>query len=153
MLSFSKTDRATQLALSENVNVFRIKDQEYPLQKIKTDPVDLLNPEEILKIFKKYKLPKADQDKLLNFYGDSESETIQLEGDWKLQRALTEFENKIIHELKTVYYSSQDKLQPYFDGRLALGLLGASNSGKTWMASSILSRDEFKNWLFKRIKP
>lgn len=130
----------------ESFQVTITKLQEFPLQKPPfNELLNMLEADELLAIFKRFKL-KRDQIQLLtNFYEQTDNSTIDLEGKWNLQKAFQHVEEKIMEKLKTKYRHSGSPLQPVFKGRLALGLQGASGVGKTYMAVSILCSEEFRN--------
>jgi hypothetical protein len=145
MLGFSESTGATLVATDGDFKVFHKKSEAYPEQRPPSDELlNLLSSDELLDIFRKFKLKKDDIDKLTEFYNQSDVTTIDLGGKWNLERSFRAVEAKILEKLKTTYFH-KGKLFPHFEGRLSLGLQGPSMSGKSHMASSILLQEQFKN--------
>lgn len=118
---------------------------ELPLQRPPQDEVlDLIDSETLLKIFRKFKL-KRDQIEILTRFYENEDEVVNLDGNYTLQKAFVEVEKTILDLLKNEFSTTQHKLKSVFKGRLALGLQGASASGKTWAAVDILCSEEYRN--------
>ena len=66
--------------------VYWVPDNEYPMQDPSGNPLDLIDPEWLLKnIFRKYSLGKKEISKLVNFY-KNDNESMDLGDSWKLQQ-------------------------------------------------------------------
>lgn len=144
-----KTKTKTLLAVNTqgNVPVYFVPNEDYPQQKINGSPLRLVDPESLLKIFKKYSLKKSEISLLVDFYENSDSEVLELEeGSVKLKMAFQKLEQLMLDALKNVFYDPSAKMQVYHDPKLFLGaaFIGPSHSGKTYAAGDILLRPEFE---------
>ena len=84
---FKKDPAAVLLARDARTNksIFYVPIGPYPTQRIRGNPLDLVDGDELLRIFKKYGLKKKTIAKLINFYEDSEEESLELDDDFKLK--------------------------------------------------------------------
>ena len=125
--------------------VYWVPDNEYPMQDPIGNPLDLIDPEWLLKnIFRKYSLGKKEISKLVNFY-KNDNESMDLGDSWKLQQGFKALEKKLLDVLKTHYEDKSAFFEPYHDPDWlgSIGFVAASKSGKTWRMADILLRPEF----------
>ena len=145
---FKKTKGSVLLAtdLKSNKELYWVPSGEYPLQKPRGSPMDLINGDWLLKnVFRKYSLSKKQIKLLTNFYKNHEEVTLQLQDGWKIKSAFKALENRMLHILKTNYMDPTVSLQPYHnpDRIGTIGFIAPSHSGKTFAAASLLLRPEF----------
>ena len=128
-----------------NQSIFYVPDEEYPLQRIRGSPLQLINQDELLGLFKKHSLKKAEISKLINFYREPDETTLELGDDFKLRLCFKKLEEMMLNALKTTFLDPSAELQVYHNPDLLLGiaLIGPTAAGKTWMAGNILLRPEF----------
>jgi len=132
--------------LKSNKEIYWLPDGEYPLQKPKGNPMDLIDGDWLLKnVFRKYNLGKKDIKLLTNFYKNPDEVTLRLEEGWKIKAAFKALEDKMLHVLKTMYIDPTIELQPYHnpDRIGTIGFIAPSFSGKSFAAASLLLREEF----------
>ena len=145
---FAKKTGAILLATDQKTRkpVYWLPDGEYPAQKPRGDPLDLVDGDWLLKnVFRKYNLKKKEIRSLTNFYNNPSEVSLQLDDSWKLKAAFRALEDRMLHVLKTNYMDPLVDLLPYHDpDRLGtVGLIAPSFSGKTYAAVDLLSRPEF----------
>jgi hypothetical protein len=134
--------------LNSKQKVYYVTEQEYPLQKPKTEALKLISSDWLLKLFKKYSLKKASIKMLLDFYKDPASTSIALDGNWKLRQAFEKLEERMLSKLKTFYEdkSADFEVEITPEKFRTVAFISASGHGKSWAAASLMLRKHF----FKR---
>ena len=144
---FKKQEGSVLLAKDTRTNkpVYYVPDQDLPLQKVRGNPLHLVNEDDLLKMFKKYGLKKSEIAKLINFYKEPDELSFEIQDDWKMRLCFKKVEELMLNALKNIYLNPTAELEVHHDPKLLLGvaMIAASNSGKTWLASSICLRPEF----------
>ena len=144
---YSKTPKSILIAKDTRLNqkIYWVPDQEYPLQTVKGNPLQLIPEEDLLKLFKKYGIKKKEIKKMLNFYEDPEELTMDIEDDFKLKLCFKSLEEMMLNALKSIYLDPTAEIDVWHDPDLLLSIamIGASNSGKSFLAQQILNRPEF----------
>ena len=134
---------------ANNQNIWWVPDKKdaLPTQKICGNPLQVVENEEMLRIFKKFSLGKKDIAKLMNFYKDPDELDIDFGDEWKLKCAFQCLEKLIIRSLKTCYVNECASLQTLYDQSTnhSHALIGPTRSGKTYGMAQILLRPEFEN--------
>ncbi len=132
---FKKQDGSVLLAKDTRTNkpVYYVPDQDLPLQKVRGNPLHLVNEDDLLKMFKKYGLKKAEIAKLINFYKEPDELTFEIQDDWKMRLCFKKVEELMLDALKNIYLNPTAELEVHHDPKLLLGvaMIAASNSGKT----------------------
>ena len=88
--SHSKVKGSVLLAtdLKSNKPIYWIPHSEYPLQKPRGNPLDLVDGDWLLKnVFRKYGLGKKEIRLLTNFYKNPEKVALEIEDRWKVKAA------------------------------------------------------------------
>lgn len=144
---FKKNEGSVLIAKDTRTNkpIYYVQDQDLPLQKVRGNPLQLVNEDDLLKLFKKYGLKKAEISKIVNFYSEPDELTFEIQDDWKMRLCFKKVEELMLNALKNIYLDPTAEIEVFHDSKLLLGvaMIAASNSGKTWLASSILLRPEF----------
>ena len=148
---FKKEKGSALLATDTRTNkpIYYISDGPYPKQKIRGNPLNLVNQEELLKCFKKYGLKKDEINKLLAFYRDPDTTSIEIADDFKLRLCFQKLEDLMLRALKTIWIDPLSDIQVWHDPNFlqSVAMIGQSGSGKTFLAAKILMRE-----IFSRIK-
>lgn len=143
-----KKKKNVQLALDKNSNQAIYWTDDDGDQEIAarpgSGPLALIDPDDLLRVFKKYGLSKKEIRLVVNFYENFEDLGDAVTQSWKLKRAFEDIEQLMIQTLKTTYIDPTADLIPWFDGESlrSCAFVAASNAGKTWMATDILLRPE-----------
>ena len=88
--SHSKVNGSVLLAtdLKSNKPIYWIPHSEYPLQKPRGNPLDLVDGDWLLKnVFRKYGLGKKEIKLLTNFYKNPDKVALEIEDRWKVKAA------------------------------------------------------------------
>ena len=137
MLSLEKGKNGRLIAQDKHLQVYLVPEEEYPKILPKGNALQLLDNEILLKeVFRKYRLKKEDIKMITSFYSQSDTTCIDVE-NWSLRQAFEKIEQLILRSLKTEYIVTGAKLFPHFSGRIALAVLGKTNTGKSFMSSEI----------------
>ena len=100
---------------NNNEDIYFVKDEPLPCQKLTcADPLQLIDDDVMLSVFKRYSLSKKEIRTLLDFYRSPDAESMTFDS-WKQQQAFAKLESHMIRALKTVYVNPTAHLDVHYN--------------------------------------